>query len=143
MDLAGFEFKVDELDGYRVVETIYPPSIDVSKLSVIIARFYDLWDEDEDAPTVSLQNLSRLEGFTDEVRQILKSVIQRTVLQPSFVAGAWYTGGNRAIYDEIMRVRREAGRSTDDVYETRDEAIAFLRATIRTRRGGRPGDDPR
>jgi hypothetical protein len=137
MDLAGFEFRVDELDGCRVLETIYPPSIDVAKLSVTIARYFDLWDEGGDTPTVSLQNLSRLEGFTDEVRNVLKSVIQRTVLQPSFVAGAWYTDGNHAIYDEIMRVRRAAGRSTDDVYDTRAEAVAFLRATIRARLGRR------
>src|SRR5689334_24497978 len=37
-----------------------------------------LFRSGEETPTVSLQNLSRLEGFTDEARQILKSVIQRT-----------------------------------------------------------------
>lgn len=133
MELGGFDFTISEIDGCRAIEVVYPPAIDVSRLSTIISQYYDLWDES--TPTVSLVNLSRLTGFTEEVRQILKSVIQRTVLQPSFVGAAWYTADNRAIYDEIVRVRIEAGRSTNDVFESRDEAVAYLRRVIRETRG--------
>ncbi len=133
--IGGFEFTVEEIDGCRLIEATYPATIDVSTLSHTIAQYYDLWDEN--VPSVSLANLSRLESLSEETRQVLKSVIQRTVLQPSFVAAAWYTDENRTIYDEIMRVRREAGRPTDDVFETRDEAIAFLRSAITAWYGAR------
>jgi hypothetical protein len=129
MEFGGFEFNVEELEGCRLVEVTYPPVVDISTLSVVIARYYDMWDDD--APTLSLVNLSLLVDLTPELRQIIKSVIQRTVLQPSFVAAAWYTGDNRRVFDEIRQVRKDAGRPTDDVYETRDEAIEFLRAAIR------------
>jgi hypothetical protein len=128
MEIGGFEFTVDEIDGCRVIEAVYPPVVDVSKLSAVISYYFDLWDED--VPTVSLVDLSQLSAFTDEVRQVLKSVIQRTVLQPSFVGAAWYTRENRAIFDEIVRVRREAGRTSDDVFETREEAVDYVRGLI-------------
>jgi hypothetical protein len=129
--VGGFEFDVGELDGCQLVEVAYPRSVDISTLSAVIARYYDLWDAD--VPTVQLVDLSRIEGFTDELGQVLKSVIQRTVLQPSFVCAAWFTGANPAVHDEIVRLRREAGRPTDDVFETRDEAIAYLRGAIGSR----------
>ena len=128
MEIGGFEFRVSEIDGCRVIESVYPESIDVTKLAQTIATYYDLWDDE--TPTLSLGNLCRLGELSEEVQQILKSVIQRTVLEPSFVAAAWYTGDNEKVYDEITRVRSEAGRPTNDVYRTREEAVEFLRAAI-------------
>jgi hypothetical protein len=75
-------------------------------------------------------DLSRLTAFSEDVRNVLKSVIQRTVLEPSFVGAAWYTAENRAIFDEIRRLRREAGRTTDDVFETREEAVDYVRTLV-------------
>jgi hypothetical protein len=112
-----------------VIESVYPEAIDITKLAQTIASYYDLWDDA--VPTVSLGNLCRLGELSEEAQQILKSVIQRTVLEPSFVAAAWFTGDNETVYDEITRVRREAGRPTNDVYRTREEAVEFLRAAIR------------
>jgi hypothetical protein len=128
MEIGGFVFTIDEVDGVRIIEASYPPTVDVSKLSTVIAYYFDLWDED--VPTVSLVDLSRLSAFSEEVREVLKSVIQRTVLQPSFIGAAWYTRENRAIFDEIRRLRAEAGRPTDDVFETRDEALDFVGGLI-------------
>ena len=124
MEIAGFVFTVDEIDGVRIIEASYPPTVDVTRLSTVIAYYFDLWDED--VPTVSLVDLSRVAAFGEEVREVLKSVIQRTVLQPSFIGAAWYTRDNRAIFDEIRRLRVEAGRTTDDVFETRDEAVSYV-----------------
>jgi hypothetical protein len=135
MEIGGFEFRVSELDGCRVIESVYPESIDITKLAQTIASYYDLWDDE--TPTISLGNLCNLGELSDEAQQILKSVIQRTVLEPSFVAAAWFTGENDRVYDEITRVRREAGRTTNDVYRTREEAIEFLRAAIRDWRAER------
>ena len=128
MEIGGFVFTVEESDGVRIIEASYPPSVDVSKLSTVIAYYFDLWDED--LPTVSLVDLSRLSAFSEEVREVLKSVIQRTVLQPSFIGAAWYTRENRAIFDEIRRLRTEAGRPTDDVFETRDEALDYVSGLV-------------
>ena len=136
MEIGGFEFRVSELDGCRVIESIYPESIDVTKLAQTIASYYDLWDDE--TPTVSLGNLCQLGELSDEAQQILKSVIQRTVLLPSFVGAAWYTGDNDTVYDEIARVRREAGRPTNDVFRTREDAVAFLRTAIHAWRTSRP-----
>ena len=128
MEIGGFEFTAFELDGCRVIEAVYPAVVDVTKLSAVISHYFDMWGEE--TPTVSLVDLSRLEAFSDDVRQVLKSVIQRTVLQPNFVGAAWYTRENRAIFDEIVRLRREAGRPSDDVFETRDEAVGYVRDLV-------------
>lgn len=128
MEIGGFVFTIDEIDGVRIIEASYPPTVDVTKLSTVIAYYFDLWDED--IPTVSLVDLSRLTAFGEEVREVLKSVIQRTVLQPSFIGAAWYTRENRAIFDAIRRLRVEAGRTSDDVFETRDEALAYVHGMV-------------
>src|SRR5688572_14888998 len=135
MEIGGFVFTVDEIDGVRIIEASYPPSVDVSKLSTVIAYYFDLWDED--VPTVSLVDLSRVSNFSEEVSEVLKSVIQRTVLQPSFIGAAWFTGENRAMFDEIRQLRTEAGRTTDDVFETRDEALDFVGRLIARWKMGR------
>lgn len=133
MQISGFEFKVFEIDDCRVIEAVYPPVVDVSRLAETISYYYDLWDEE--VPTASLVGLHKLERLGDDVRKILLSVVRRTVLQPSFVDGAWYVGANAAVRDEIVALLELTGRSGASVFETREEAIDYLRRSIRFRGG--------
>ncbi len=124
MHIAGFDFDVSEIDGCRIIESTYPPTIDVSKLSAVIASYYDLWDED--IPTAALTGLTQLDALTGDIRNILASVIQRTVLQTSFVGSAWYTGPRPSMAEDLRSILRQAGRPDTNEFESREAAIAYL-----------------
>lgn len=131
MEIAGFEFQVVDADGCRIIESIYPSTVDISKLSSVIATYYDLWDEE--IPTAALTNLSKLESLDGELRNILSSVIGRTVLQASFVGAAWFTVGREQLADDLRTLLRSVGRPDDNVFESRDDAVAFLRGKFAER----------
>lgn len=128
VEFGGFRFEIYELDGCKLIESHYPSEVEIGTLSSTIARYYDLWDDDK--PTASLVDLSRLTTLDDEVKRVLKSVIQRTVLVPMFVGSAWYTGGNDAMRDMVLEVRRDAGRTAEEVFRDREDALAYIRGRI-------------
>lgn len=128
IDVAGFRLLVSDIEGVRAIETRYPPIIDVTKLSTVIAAFYDLWDDD--APTINLTDVEQLERLSNQARAVLKSVVTRTIGQDTFVASAWICGANLDVKGEIVAILREAGRPGDSVFASRDEALEYLRACI-------------
>lgn len=127
-DVEGFRFWVSSVDGFRTIEGRYPPRIDVSRLSTVITCYYDLWDGD--VPTITITDVSPLESFSVQVRAVLKSVIQRTVCQESFVASAWIYGDNVAVGRDVVALLREIGREGSSVFATREEAVAYVREQI-------------
>ena len=120
----SFRFNVIPFDGALLVESIYPRSIDVNRLSETISNYYDLWDADE--PILALGDVSKVELFPDDVKKILLSVLTRTVLQSNFVSAAWYTHGNSLMTSVLEELLHEMGRSPASIFETRDAAIEYL-----------------
>lgn len=123
-----FDFRIERYRGIRIIIGYYPRKINVSTLSTTISRYYDLWDEDE--PTAQLSDLSMLETFGDEAGKVLLSVIQRTMLQRTFVGSTWNTGDNSAIHDEIVDVLHAAGRTSRSVFNNFDQALAVLHTYV-------------
>jgi hypothetical protein len=128
VEFGGFTFEVSELDGCKLIESHYPREVELSNLSSVISRYYDLWDDDK--PTASLVDLTLLARLDDDLRRVLKSVIQRTILVPTFVGSAWYTGDNDEVRRMVLDVRREAGRTAEEVFRERSDALAYLRTQI-------------
>jgi len=128
VDVGGFLLWVSDIDGIRTIETRYPARIDVSKLSTVISTYYDLWDDE--SPTINLTHIDQLEALNAQVRAVLKSVVQRTIGQDSFVGSAWICGSNAEVGREVISILRESGRIGTSVFATRDEAIEYLRGCI-------------
>lgn len=126
--VGGFSMWVSEIDGIRTIETRYPARIDVSKLSIVIAKYYDLWDDE--SPTINLTHIEQLESLNAQVRAVLKSVVSRTIGQEAFVGSAWVCGSNAEVGREVVTILREAGRMGTSVFATRPEAIDYLRRCI-------------
>ncbi len=128
VDVGGFLLWVSEIDGIRTIETRYPAKIDVSKLSTVISTYYDLWDDE--SPTINLTHIEQLEALNAQVRAVLKSVVQRTIGQDTFVGSAWTCGSNDEVGLEVISILRESGRIGTSVFATREEAIEYLRRCI-------------
>jgi hypothetical protein len=128
VDVGGFRLWVSEIDGIRTIETRYPARIDVTKLSTVIAAYYDLWDDE--SPTINLSHIEQLEALNAQVRAVLKSVVLRTIGQDSFVGSAWVCGTNADVGREVVTILREAGRGGASVFAARDEAIDYLQNCI-------------
>lgn len=128
VDVGGFLLWVSDIDGIRTIETRYPSRIDVSKLSTVISTYYDLWDDE--SPTINLTHIDQLEALNAQVRAVLKSVVQRTIGQDSFVGSAWICGSNTEVGREVISILRESGRIGTSVFATREEAIEYLRGCI-------------
>ena len=128
VDIGGFRLWVSEIDGIRTIETRYPARIDVTKLSTVIAAYYDLWDDE--SPTINLTHIEQLEALNAQVRAVLKSVVLRTIGQDSFVGSAWVCGTNADVGREVVMILREAGRVGTSVFATRGEAIDYLHNCI-------------
>lgn len=128
IEVGGFRLWVSDIDGIRTIETRYPPTIDVSKLSTVISTYYDLWDDE--SPTINLTHVDQLENLNAQVRAVLKSVVMRTIGQDTFVGSAWIFGRNEDVQREIVTILRESGRAGSSVFSTRDEAVVYLRDRI-------------
>ena len=128
VDVGGCLLRVSDIDGIRTIETRYPARIDVSKLSTVISTYYDLWDDE--SPTINLTHIDQLEALNAQVRAVLKSVVQRTIGQDSFVGSAWVCGSNAEVGREVISILRESGRIGTSVFATREEAIEYLRGCI-------------
>jgi len=126
--VGGFRMWVSEIDGVRTIETRYPKIIDVTKLSTVIAAYYDFWDDE--SPTINLSYIDQLEDLNVQARAVLKSVVTRTRRQRSFVGSAWVCGSNETVRREVEPILRDSGRPGSKVFETRDAAVEYLRTRI-------------
>ena len=136
VDIGGFSLWVSEIDGIRTIETRYPAKIDVTRLSTVISKYYDLWDDE--SPTINLTHIEKLESLNAQVRAVLKSVVSRTIGQESFVGSAWICGSNSEVGREVVAILRESGRVGTSVFATRPEAIEYLKGCIVAWRAANP-----
>lgn len=129
MDIAGFSFMVSQLDGYRFIESRFPSSFDQQRLWAAAASYPMLWEEK--VATVTLNDVSEMGDLAGEAPTVLAWVLRQNQLRAQIVATSWVVGANRRAGEQIREVLLAVGRPTDTIFETRDEAIAFLRARIR------------
>jgi hypothetical protein len=132
MDVEGFEFTVDVLDECRLIQTVFPVSIDFRTVSVPSATFLSLWDDT--TPTVLLADISRLLAIAPETRVLLKHILQRDEVRPNLIASSWVVGENDAMRLMLEELLPEVGRSIDTIFTTRYKAIDYLTSLIRSRK---------
>ena len=132
MEVAGFTFTIGELDGCRLIESVFPHSIDKSRVWTVASSYPTLWDESR--PTVTMNDVTQLGPLSDEARGVLKWVLQQNMRRATLVATSWVTGGDEQVRERICSVLTEVGRPTETVFATREEAIEYLRERIRASR---------
>lgn len=131
MEIAGFNFTVGELDGCRLIESVFPAVFDQKRLWAVAASYPLLWEET--IPTVTLNDVSGMGELDGEAPSVLAWILQQNQLRAQIVATSWVIGANVRAGDQIRRVLVEVGRPTDNVFTTRAEAQAFLRDRIRVK----------
>ena len=129
MQIAGFTFTVSDLEGYRFIESVFPTVFDHRRLWAAASSYPTLWDEHR--PTVTLNDVSHMGDLDGEARKVLKWVLQQNAIRARLLATSWVTGGDERIRSQIASVLVEVGRATDTIFDTREEAIAYLRDAIR------------
>jgi hypothetical protein len=129
MHIAGFTFAVGELEGYRFIETIFPATFDESRLWAAASSYPTLWDEA--LPTVTLNDVTQMGQLGSEAQKVLRWVLQQNTIRARLLATSWVVGDNARGRSEIETVLRDVGRPLDTIFETRDEALAYLCQRIR------------
>jgi hypothetical protein len=129
MQIAGFTFLVSEFEGYRFIETIFPDAFDQKRLWAAASSYPTLWDESR--PTVTLNDVTNMGDLDGEARRVLKWVLQQNMIRAQLLATSWVTGSNDRARDQIAEVLLDVGRQTDTLFESREEALAYLRRRIR------------
>lgn len=129
MQIAGFTFTVSELDGYRFIESVFPTTFDQKRLWAAASSYPTLWDEKK--PTVTLNLVGQMGDLDDEARKVLRWVLQQNQIRAQLVATSWVTEGNTRVQAQIEAVLNEVGRPSNNIFETRDAAIEYLRTKIR------------
>lgn len=124
MEIYGFTFSAEDFDGYRMIKAVIPRVVDVSTLSAAISRYLELWDVK--TTIVVLNDATRLEVLTEDVRPVLLAVLKRNLIHPGFLGSAWFTGGRSLTAEALRSVVVEAGRDPGSVVETEDDAMAYL-----------------
>jgi hypothetical protein len=66
-----------------------------------------------------------------EARRVLKWVLQQNMIRAQLLATSWVTGSNDRARGQIAEVLLDVGRQTDTLFESREEALAYLRRKIR------------
>lgn len=129
MQIAGFTFAVSELDGYRFIETVFPAVFDRQRLWAAASSYPTLWDEAR--PTVTLNDVTLMGELDAEALRVLKWVLQQNTIHARLLATSWVTGGNERSREQIVAVLCDVGRQTDNLFETREDALAYLHLQIR------------
>jgi hypothetical protein len=137
MDSAGFEYFIQELDGYNLVVSLCPEVIDERKLAITTSVYYGLIEESDTHPFVCMTDVSRIRELADTARDVLMFILRRNMARPGYLCSAWVVGTNAYIDGRIRDVLTAAGRPTDTIFETRDQALDYLRGRIRTARDAR------
>lgn len=127
-------FQVSKLLGCRLVEVTWPRSRNAAEVRDFVFTLYDLWDSEPDVPSVALNDLRAVEAITPEEFEIMRVILARMRVQPSFVAGAFYVGDNEPVRTAVARALDAAKRPGDSLCRTRGEALTYLRNAI-ARRG--------
>ena len=92
MESNDFDFRVGEIDGFRLIEITYPPRIDHAAVAAAAARFFSLLEGG--GPAVTLNDVSRIGALTDDIRMVQRTVFRRTRLEDQARGAVWYTGDN-------------------------------------------------
>jgi hypothetical protein len=133
MDDTEIRYEIGELDGCRLVEVIYPTSIDLSKLSTATAKYVALWEVD--VPTVFLNDFVRTDVVDEARANVFLSLLRRNDTRPNFWGSTFVVGGNDALARQVYELLEAAERRSDCVYTTRDEAVDALRQMIALKTG--------
>src|SRR4051812_28909815 len=108
MEIAGFQFNTSDLDGYRLIESVFPDTIDKSRLWSVASSYPTLWDEKK--PTVTINDLTAMKLFGTEELGVLKWVLQQNDVRAQLLATSWVTGPNGALAEQVRAVLGEVGR---------------------------------
>ena len=133
IEIEEFVFNVSELDGCKLIETVFPPDIDRVKLAIPAATFLSLWDET--TPTVLLADVTQLRALGDKSRDVLVHILKRNETRPNLRGAVFVATDNREMFREMQRLMPEVGRLPETVFEERDAAVAYLRERIRASGG--------
>jgi hypothetical protein len=134
MQIAGFSFTIGELDGYRFIESVFPSVFDQKRLWAAASSYPTLWDETK--TTVTLNDVTAMGDLDAEAHKVLRWVLQQNMIRARLLATSWVIGDNERAGEQIREVLVEVGRPADNLFATRDEALAFLRERIRTWEAG-------
>ena len=126
-------FQVSTLLGCRLVEVTWPRSRNAAEVRDFVFTLYDLWDSEPDVPSVALNDLRAVESITPEEFEIMRVILARMRVQPSFVAGAFYVGDNDAVRTLVAKALEAAKRPGESLCRTRGEALAYLKNAIALR----------
>lgn len=127
-EIAGWRFVVDELDGHTLIETIWPETVEFATLSVPLAAYTDLWDDER--RVVTLSDLTRLKVFPEPAQRVFTVFLRGLAFRPNHVSAAWYCGSNFEMSEIIHRLVLEMGGTGRGLYAKREDAIAYLRRGI-------------
>lgn len=134
MEIAGFNFTIGQLDGYRLIESVFPAVFDQHRLWAVAASYPLLWEEQ--IPTVTINDVSGMGELDGEAPKVLAWILQQNQLRAQIVATSWVIGTNVRAGEQIRAVLLEVGRPTDTIFTTLDEAKAYLSDRIRAKRDG-------
>jgi hypothetical protein len=126
-------FQVSTLSGCRLVEVTWPKSRNAAEVRDFVFTLYDLWDSEAETPSVALNDLRAVESINAEEFEIMRIILARMRVQPSFVAGAFFVGDNEIVGTAVARALESAKRPGESLCRTRDEALAYLKNAIAMR----------
>lgn len=126
-------FQVSTLSGCRLVEITWPRSRNAAEVRDFVFTLYDLWDSEAETPSVALNDLRAVAAISAEEFEIMRVILARMRVQPSFVAGAFYVGDNDTVRMAVARALEAAKRPGESLCRTRDEALAYLKNAIAQR----------
>jgi hypothetical protein len=129
MQIAGFTFTIGELDGYRFIESVFPSAFDQKRLWAAASSYPTLWDETK--ATVTLNDVTAMGDLDAEAHKVLRWVLQQNMIRARLLATSWVIGENERAREQIREVLVEVGRPADNLFATREDALAFLRERIR------------
>lgn len=132
MEIAGFNFAIGQIDGCRLIESVFPSVFDQQRLWAVAASYPLLWEEQ--IPTVTLNDVSGMGELEGEAPRVLAWILQQNQVRAQIVATSWVIGTNIRAGEQIRAVLEEVGRPTDNIFTTPEEAKAFLQDRIRVRR---------
>jgi hypothetical protein len=130
MEIAGFVIEVGELDGTRLIRTVFPTVFDSRRLWAAASSYPTLWDEEN--PTVTINDISMMGDFEEspEARNVVKWVLEQNQKRARLVATSWVYGDNDRAAAQIRSLLEEVGRSTGNLFARDDEALQYIRGRL-------------
>lgn len=124
MEPGAIQFIVRQYDGFRLIEAVFPKTIDTAKLSLATTEYMALWDCED--PTVQINDVTRADPFDDVASNVLISILKRNTLRPSYLGSAYWIGDNILFESTIYEILVAAGRSPDCIFRDHGEALDYL-----------------